>query len=257
MTRDMFFDWLQALSSIMGNRHVLLLVDTAPCHGTETTDFELSNVKVRFLPPNSPPYLQPMRAGIIQQFKTNVKTRGAQWMLDQRRAAGSSRLEAKLGLLTALQHIVQSWQCMTPHLIRNCWVHTGIISGDMVLELQQLNMPKIPLDTSRLDGLVALLGLDEPITGLQYISAEENVPEWVPFSEELPPAPRSRRAKPKSEERAAAEGEDDQAHAKPFNDAEALTAALQLSAYAFANRIEVPGLDNLIATARERCHNRT
>ncbi|KAI9983583.1 hypothetical protein PInf_007648 [Phytophthora infestans] len=103
-----------------------------------------------------------------------------------------------------------------------------------------------------------VFNLDE--TGLfyqMYINAEENVPEWVPFSEELPPAPRSRRAKPKSEERAAAEGEDDQAHAKPFNDAEALTAALQLSAYAFANRIEVPGLDNLIATARERCHNRT
>ncbi|KAG2783879.1 hypothetical protein PC129_g17295 [Phytophthora cactorum] len=127
----------------------------------------------------------------------------------------------------------------------------------MVLELQQQNMPEIPLDTSRLNGIISLLGLDEPVTGLQYINAEENVPEWVPFSKELPPAPRSRRANHQNQQPAATEEkEEDHAQAKPLNDAEALTAALQLSAYAFANRIEVPGLDHLIQITRERCHNR-
>ncbi|KAG6953249.1 hypothetical protein JG688_00012919 [Phytophthora aleatoria] len=257
MTGSNFSDWLQAFNSVMENRHVLLLVDAAPCHGTGATDFELSNVKVRFLPPNSPPHLQPMRAGIIQQFKMNVKILGVQWMLDQRRAANSSDLEAKMGLLTAVQHIVQSWQYLMPQMIRNCWAHTGIISGDMVLELQQQNMPEIPLDTSRLNGIISLLGLDEPVTGLQYINAEENVPEWVPFSNELPPAPRSRRANHQNQQPAATEEKEvDHAQAKPLNDAEALTAALQLSAYAFANRIEVPGLDHLIQITRERCHNR-
>ncbi|ETL87511.1 hypothetical protein L917_13320 [Phytophthora nicotianae] len=161
-----------------------------------------------------------------------------------------------MGLLTAMQHIVQAWQYLMPQMIRNCWAHTGIISGDIVLELQQQNMPKIPLDTSRLDELISLLGLDEPITASQYINLEENVPEWVPFSEELPPAPRSRRAYRQTKERTATEEkEEDQTQVKPLNDAEALAAALQLSAYAFAIRVEVPGLDHLIQIARERCND--
>ncbi|POM80053.1 LOW QUALITY PROTEIN: CENPB protein Homeodomainlike [Phytophthora palmivora] len=151
MTKDNFMDWLQAFNSLMEGRHVLLLLDAAPCHGTESMDIELSNVRVIFLPPNTPPYLQPMRAGIIQQFKVHVKILGIQWMLDQRRASTS---DMKMGLLTAVQHIVQSWQHMTQQTIRNCWAHTGIISGDMVVALQQYNISKIPLDMSMLDSII-------------------------------------------------------------------------------------------------------
>ncbi|EGZ09824.1 hypothetical protein PHYSODRAFT_410770, partial [Phytophthora sojae] len=80
MTGDNFTDWLQAFNALMKDRHVLLLVDNAPCHGT--TEFELSNVRVYFLPPNTPSHLQPMRAGIIQQFKIHVKALGVQRILD-------------------------------------------------------------------------------------------------------------------------------------------------------------------------------
>ncbi|KAK1940718.1 CENP-B 2 [Phytophthora citrophthora] len=256
MSGNIFSDWLEAFNSLMEDRQVLLLVDNAPCHGAESTDIELSNVRVRFLPPNSPPTFQPMQAGIIQQFKSNVKTLGVQWMLDQRLA--SEEAEAKMGLLTAVQHIVRSWQFITPYTIRNCWAHTGMVSGELVAELQQQNVPKMPLNASRLDRAISLLELGEPLTGLQFIHAEEGVPEWVPFSEELTPAPRSRRANRVNQLQKLADGEekgDDQVEDNPMNDAEALAAALQLSSYAFANRIDVPGLGRLIETTRERCQN--
>eukprot|EP00644_Phytophthora_capsici_P007819 jgi/Phyca11/554516/estExt2_Genewise1Plus.C_PHYCAscaffold_630001 len=192
MSGSIFSDWLKAFDMLMKDRQVLLLVDNAQCHGTESTEIELSNVRVRFLPPNSPPSFQPMQAGITQQFKLNVKTLGVQWMLDQRLAGGET--EAKMGVLTAVQHIVRSWQVITPYTIRNCWAHTGMISGEVISELQQQNVPKISLNTSRLDGAISMLELDEPLTGMQFIHAEENVPEWMPLSEELTPAPRSRRA---------------------------------------------------------------
>ncbi|OWZ13381.1 CENPB protein Homeodomainlike [Phytophthora megakarya] len=118
MTRDNFTDWLRAFNSLMEGRRVLLLVDAAPCHGTDTTKIELTNVKVISLPPNTPPCLQPMRAGIMQQFKINVKTLGVQWILDQRRV-NSSNVEATMRLLTAVQHITKSWQFMRQQTIRN------------------------------------------------------------------------------------------------------------------------------------------
>jgi hypothetical protein len=241
---------------MMEGREVLLLVDTAPCHeGGDSID--MPNVKVHFLPPNTPANLQPMRAGIAQQFKTHVKTMGAQWMLDHRRSAASlGKTEGKLGLLTALKHIVQSWQYVAPPMIRNCWAHTGIISGEMVAILQQEHVPQLGLDTSILDGIIALLEPNKPMTGLEYVKAEEDVAVWMPMADELPPAPRSRRGTQQYEGVAEAETEArgaDPNQVQSMSHAEALIAASQLSEYAFATGIDVPGLEHLINTARERC----
>lgn len=237
----------------MKDRHVLLLVDNAPCHGT--TEFELSNVRVYFLPPNTPSHLQPMRAGIIQQFKIHVKALGVQRILDHQRSTRNlGNGEAKMGLLTAVKHIVQSWQHMPPPFIRNCWAHTGIVSGDTVLLIQQQNVPKIPVDTSILDRIIAMVEPNEPMTGLEYINAEENVPEWMPFSEELPPAPRSRRATHTLQEHDESEEKnDEQSEVKSLSHGDALAAAIQLSAYAFANGIDAPDLQRVIEFARMRC----
>ncbi|KAE8883601.1 hypothetical protein PF005_g25222 [Phytophthora fragariae] len=254
MTGGNFTDWLQAFNALMKDRHVLLLVDNAPCHGT--TEVQLSNVRVYFLPPNTPDYLQPMRAGIIQQFKIHVKALGVQWILDHQRSIGgnSGNVEAKMGLLAAVKNIVQSWQHVSPDMIRNCWAHTGIVSGDTVVLLQQQNVPKFPIDTSILDRIIAMVEPNEPMTGLEYISAEENVPEWVPFSEELPPAPRSRRATHRLQDDGDMEDKDnDLTEVKSLSHGDALAAAIQLSAYAFANGIDAPDLQRVIEFARARC----
>ncbi|GMF31470.1 unnamed protein product [Phytophthora fragariaefolia] len=253
MTGANFTDWLQAFNLLMKGRRVLLLVDNAPCHGT--TEVQLSNVRVYFLPPNTPAHLQPMQAGIIQQFKIQLKALGVQWLLDHQHSTGRlENGEGKMGLLTAVKHIVQSWQHVAPHTISTYWAHTGIVSGGMVALLQQQNVPKIPLDMTLLDKIIAVFGPDEPMTAMEYISADENAPEWVPLSEELPPAPRSRRATLSLREDVNTENSsDDQAEVKSLSHRDALAAAIELSAYAFANGIDSPDLQQVIQFARTHC----
>jgi hypothetical protein len=57
MNSDILFDWLKKFNLKMckEDRHVLLLVDNASSH----MDFNLSHVKIHFLPPNTTAELQP------------------------------------------------------------------------------------------------------------------------------------------------------------------------------------------------------
>ena len=63
-------------------KHILLLIDNAPSHVdpgsildeqpegyNEINDLRLTNIKIYFLPPNTTAHLQPMDAGIINNFK--------------------------------------------------------------------------------------------------------------------------------------------------------------------------------------------
>jgi hypothetical protein len=63
-------DYLNKLNQLMRrqNRNILLLADNAPTHLMDVT-FQLSNIKVHFLPPNTTSHLQPLDAGIINSFK--------------------------------------------------------------------------------------------------------------------------------------------------------------------------------------------
>jgi hypothetical protein len=43
---------------------------------------DLTNVRVQFLPKNTASFLQPLDAGIIQNFKVNYKALFLRWLLD-------------------------------------------------------------------------------------------------------------------------------------------------------------------------------
>ena len=72
MTAELFGDFLRSFYSGMRaqDRHVLLLLDNASSH---KCDFDLSHTTLEFLPPNTTSKLQPMDAGIIQNFKVLYK----------------------------------------------------------------------------------------------------------------------------------------------------------------------------------------
>ena len=50
------------------NRNILLLVDNAPTHALYET-IHLTNITIKYLPPNTTVHLQPCDQGIINSFK--------------------------------------------------------------------------------------------------------------------------------------------------------------------------------------------
>lgn len=89
MRMDIWESWLYRINCNFRseNRKVLLLVDNAPSHTrncnadeetVETAEdsnevFQLSNIHVEYLPPNTTSHIQPMDAGIIKSFKAKYK----------------------------------------------------------------------------------------------------------------------------------------------------------------------------------------
>jgi DDE superfamily endonuclease len=57
ITFDLFAEWLKTVDTIMGVRKkkILLLIDSAPCHGKEPLSLE--NITIHFLPPNTTSHL--------------------------------------------------------------------------------------------------------------------------------------------------------------------------------------------------------
>ena len=87
MRSDIFEDWLRNLDNQFRRerKHILLLIDNAPSHVdpgsildkqpegyNEINDLRLTNIKIYFLPPNTTAHLQPMDAGIINNFKVII-----------------------------------------------------------------------------------------------------------------------------------------------------------------------------------------
>ncbi len=54
------------------NRNILLLVDNAPTHALYETTY-LTNITIKYLPPNTTSHLQPCDQGIINNFKSQYR----------------------------------------------------------------------------------------------------------------------------------------------------------------------------------------
>jgi hypothetical protein len=73
MTSAIYEDWLKTVNKTMKrqNRNILMFVDNAPSH----PQLNLSNVTVKFFPPNTTSKTQPMDQGIIQTVKLKFRKR--------------------------------------------------------------------------------------------------------------------------------------------------------------------------------------
>jgi hypothetical protein len=72
MTTYIFTEWITKINKIMKlkKRKVLLFLDNATSH---TEPLALSNVMLKFLPPNTTSKLQPLDLGIIRAFKARYR----------------------------------------------------------------------------------------------------------------------------------------------------------------------------------------
>lgn len=132
MTSLVFQEWLQLFDSRMKRleRRVLLLLDNAPTHSVR--NLALSNVTVRFLPPNTTSRIQPMDAGIIAAFKKRYRSFHLSHAID-RDAVGEKDIY-KVDILTAMRWCKASWSAVTASTIANCWRHTGLLSGSTSIQ---------------------------------------------------------------------------------------------------------------------------
>ena len=81
MTQDIFRHWIKTLDNKFRsqNRQILMLLDNASSHlGRQLFDdlsqpLKLTNITIRYLPPNTTSHLQPMDQGIINNFKVSNK----------------------------------------------------------------------------------------------------------------------------------------------------------------------------------------
>ncbi|KAH9126751.1 hypothetical protein AeMF1_002829 [Aphanomyces euteiches] len=143
MTSTLFREWLERFNSSMAvqDRKVLLLVDNASSHRAIES---LSNVEVRFLPPNTTAYLQPLDAGIIAALKKKIQRRKTKMVLSkfeklrrQHKAAGTkpSRREIieihKVDMETGVNWAKEAWEEISMSTVSNCWKHTNIVGNTM------------------------------------------------------------------------------------------------------------------------------
>ena len=119
-----FQDWLIDLDNGFRKqqRNVLLLLDNAPTH--IASNLELTNITVRFLPPNMTSRIQPMDAGIIAAFKKRYRSFQLQHALALDDAGESDIF--KVDILQGIRWALAAWSQISSATICNCWRHSGI-----------------------------------------------------------------------------------------------------------------------------------
>ena len=126
MTSDIFVDWITKFNRKMSakKRHVLLLLDNAPCH---PADLSLSNVSVQFLPANTTSMLQPLDLGIIQNIKCHYRTQLLRAVLSRMDKNSAADIAKRVNVLDACHWIKCAIQNVKPHTIQRCFEKAGVI----------------------------------------------------------------------------------------------------------------------------------
>lgn len=102
------------------NRKILLLLDNFSGH----IPLKLSHIEIMFLPPNTTSILQPLDLGIIRNFKYHYRVK----LLKQKIAnLEEGKGSLVINLYQALQLVYNSWKCVKPQTIENCFSHSKII----------------------------------------------------------------------------------------------------------------------------------
>ena len=172
MTSIIFRDFLMKFDrkKRVKNRHVLLIMDNAPSHAVP----KLTNVKIHFLPPTTTSHLQPLDAGIIQAFKAHYRS-------------FDKNILPKVLLSEAIRFIKLAWESVTPDTIKNCWIHSGLVSDDntaqainstsmddqdLVLSLSKVQ-DSLDLDPEMRLTVREFLNLDNNVESLESLTDDE------------------------------------------------------------------------------------
>jgi hypothetical protein len=129
MTTQIFSDWLKELnkSMIKRNRKILLLVDNCSAH-VGASDLSFSNVKVKFLPPNTTSKLQPLDQGVIKSFRDHYRRLYLTHLLSVIEVKADIHIveEVKgLEVIQALIRMQEAWKRVSAETIQNRFKKAG------------------------------------------------------------------------------------------------------------------------------------
>ena len=157
MTSAVFQDWLKKFNRRMrlAGRRVILLLDNATSHLSE--GLRLSNVVVRFLPPNTTAHIQPMDAGIIRNFKGYYRSLLVRYFLQ----CIEDGVEQTVSIKLAITYVKEAWASVKQSTIVNCWRHVKI--------LPPTQQPTTNTETDDADD-------DLPLPELQRHDADDDLP---------------------------------------------------------------------------------
>ncbi|GFX70307.1 tigger transposable element-derived protein 6 [Trichonephila clavipes] len=127
MTTELFNEWLVSLNSDMKRekRHILLFLDNSTVYNNAPP---LSNLKLKFFPPNSTSKLQPLYQSIIHNFKTFCRREVVKSVLDN---LENQHNVTTISILTALIMIDKAWRALTLLTIHSCFKKSGFPSPNL------------------------------------------------------------------------------------------------------------------------------
>lgn len=112
MTSNLFIDWVNGVNLDMRRqkRKILLFIDNAPSH----PDIDLSNVTIKFFPPNATSHLQPLDQGIIRAFKAHYRRYVLERLLRSIETINSiDEITRQLSVLDVVGWINSAWKNVT------------------------------------------------------------------------------------------------------------------------------------------------
>ena len=126
MTGDIFGDWLREINLKMNKakRKILLFVDNATSH----VDLNLSNVTVKFMPPNLTSEVQPLDKGIIQAVKLLYRKQLMRALINAADKCNNAiEFTRSVTVLDAIRWIHGAWMDVSKETIVKCFHHAGFV----------------------------------------------------------------------------------------------------------------------------------
>jgi len=127
MTTTLFNSYLRELDDYFKkrNRKILLFLDNAPVHLIDPEN-KLTNIKLKFFPPNLTSVLQPLDAGIIRSLKAYCRKYQILTLLEKNQdKVHVSELAKKMNIFDAIKFLSSAWNDIKPETIQKCFKNCG------------------------------------------------------------------------------------------------------------------------------------
>ena len=115
---------------LLEQRKVILILDNATSHPKSIID-SFSQIKIFFLTKSTTVRIQPLDAGIIQNFKVQYRKRPVKYVLARiNEYSSATQIIKDVYILMAIQWAQEAWKEVTGTTINNYFEKCGVIKND-------------------------------------------------------------------------------------------------------------------------------